>query len=67
MYGPFHIFRFHMPELPDLVYGESLTGAVYLDDRTDVSLYLEALDRMCALSVPAPMTSALLGEMREEI
>ncbi len=67
MYGPFCIFRFRFPELPDIVYCESLTGAVYIDDRDDVSGYLEALDRMCAQAAPAPSTEAILGMIRKEI
>lgn len=67
MYGPFYIFRFEGSELPNIVYTESLTGAVYVDDRDDVSAYLEALDRMCAQSAPAPSTEAILGVIRKEI
>ena len=67
MYGPFCIFRFRFQELPDIVYGESLTGAVYIDDRDDVSVYLEALDRMCAQAAPAPSTEAYLSGIRKEI
>lgn len=67
MYGPFHIFRFRFRELPDIVYSESLTGANYIDDRDDVSSYLEALDRMCTQAQPAPNTEALLGGFRKEI
>jgi transcriptional regulator with XRE-family HTH domain len=67
MYGPFCIFRFRYQELPDIVYSESLTGAVYIDDRDDVSMYLEALDRMCAQAAPAPSTAAYLGGIRKEI
>jgi transcriptional regulator with XRE-family HTH domain len=67
MYGPFCIFRFRFQELPDIVYSESLRGAVYIDDRDDVSMYLEALDRMCAQSAPAPSTEAYLGGIRKEI
>jgi transcriptional regulator with XRE-family HTH domain len=67
MYGPFCIFRFRFPELPDIVYSESLTGAVYIDDRDDVSAYLEALDRMCAQAAAAASTEAYLGGLRKEI
>jgi transcriptional regulator with XRE-family HTH domain len=67
MYGPFHIFRFRFRELPDIVYSESLTGANYIDDRDDVSAYLEALDRMCTQANPAPNTEAILGGFRKEI
>lgn len=67
MYGPFLIFRFQLQELPDIVCTESLTGAVYLDNRDDVSVYLEALDRMSAQAVPPPSTQAYLGEIGKEM
>lgn len=67
MYGPFHIFRFEIKELPDMVCAESLVGAVYFDERDDVSVFLEALDRMCAQAAPAHSTEALLGRVRKEI
>jgi transcriptional regulator with XRE-family HTH domain len=67
MYGPFHLFRFRFRELPDIVYTESLTGAAYIDDRNDVSTYLEVFDRMSAQAPPAPATEALLERYRKEI
>jgi transcriptional regulator with XRE-family HTH domain len=67
MYGPFHIFRFPIPELPDIAYTESLVGGVYLDQRDDVSAFLEALDRMCAQAAPADTTESYLGGIRKEL
>jgi transcriptional regulator with XRE-family HTH domain len=67
MYGPFHIFRFQVPELPDIACTESLVGAVYMDDRDDVSVFLEALDRMCAQAAPADSTEAVLRGLSKEI
>lgn len=67
MYGPFHIFRFQLQEIPDIAYTESLVGGVYFDDRDDVSTFLEALDRMCAQAAPAQSTKAILDGMRKEI
>ncbi|WNI19858.1 helix-turn-helix domain-containing protein [Actinacidiphila sp. ITFR-21] len=67
MYGPFHIFRFHLQEIPDIAYAESLVGGVYFDERDDVSTFLEALDRMCAQAAPAQSTKAILDGMRKEI
>ncbi|MFC0602386.1 helix-turn-helix domain-containing protein [Streptomyces palmae] len=67
MFGPFQLFRFSIPELPDIVYGESLTSAGYLDQRADVAAYLEALDRMCAQATPVHQTEAFLGAIRKEL
>ncbi|WP_345746228.1 helix-turn-helix transcriptional regulator [Streptomyces sp. ODS28] len=66
MFGPFQLFRFDIPELPDIVYAESLTGAVYLDERPDTAAYLEVLDRMGTQAEPAQRTEAFLGEIRKE-
>lgn len=67
MYGPFHLFRFPIEELPDVAFSESLLGAVYFDQREDVSTFLEALDRMCAQAAPVSRTEAILSAMRKEI
>ncbi|MDJ1131140.1 helix-turn-helix domain-containing protein [Streptomyces iconiensis] len=66
MFGPFQLFRFDIPELPDIVYTENLTGAAYLDQRPDTAAYLEVLDRMGAQAAPVPHTEAVLGEIRKE-
>lgn len=67
MYGPFHLFRFPLDELPDVACAESLVGAVYFDQADDVSVFLEALDRMCAQAVPLARTRAVLSALRKEI
>jgi transcriptional regulator with XRE-family HTH domain len=66
MYGPFHVFRFRARELRDVAYTESLVGAAYIDDRDDVSVFQEALDRMCAQAAPAHNTEAILGGIHRE-
>jgi transcriptional regulator with XRE-family HTH domain len=66
MYGPFHIFRFKVRELRDVVYSESLVGAAYIDDRDDVSVFQEALDRMCAQAAPVQSTETILGGIHRE-
>ncbi|RKN43848.1 helix-turn-helix domain-containing protein [Streptomyces hoynatensis] len=67
MFGPFQLFRFDIPELPDIIYAESLTGAVYLDERPDTVAYLEVLDRMGAQAAPVQDTEAILGAIRKEL
>jgi transcriptional regulator with XRE-family HTH domain len=67
MYGPFHVFRFPLPELPDVACTESLVGAAYFDHRDDVSAFREALDRMCAQAAPVHRTEAILSGIRKEI
>ncbi|WP_407703437.1 helix-turn-helix domain-containing protein [Streptomyces triticirhizae] len=67
MYGPFHLFRFPVPELSDIACAENLVGAAYFDQRDDVSAFREALDRMCAQAAPVHRTEAILSGIRKEI
>ncbi|MFF4172908.1 helix-turn-helix domain-containing protein [Streptomyces sp. NPDC001744] len=66
-YGPFVLFRFAVPELPDMVYSEYLTGAVYLDARPEVASHLEVMDRMAAQAATAQRTKEILRNLREEL
>ncbi|MFI1441250.1 helix-turn-helix domain-containing protein [Streptomyces fructofermentans] len=66
-YGPFVLFRFAMPELPDMVYSEYLTGAVYLDARAEVATHLEVMDRMAAQAATAHRTKEILLDLRKEL
>ncbi|MFF8904360.1 helix-turn-helix domain-containing protein [Streptomyces olivaceoviridis] len=66
-YGPFVLFRFAMSELPDMVYSEYLTGAVYLDARTEVATHLEVMDRMAAQAATAQRTKEILRDLRKEL
>ncbi|MEU5636937.1 helix-turn-helix domain-containing protein [Streptomyces rishiriensis] len=63
--APFTYFRFAEPELPDIVYTEILSGAVYLDQRSDVAAHLEAHNRMSLLTSDTD-SRALLNRMRKE-
>lgn len=63
--APFTYFRFEEPELPDIVYTEILSGAVYLDQRSEVAAHLEAHNRMSLLTSDAD-SRALLNRMRKE-
>jgi transcriptional regulator with XRE-family HTH domain len=66
-YGPFVLFRFAVPELPDMVYSEYLTGAVYLDARPEVATHLEVMDRMAAQAATAQRTKEILKDVRKEL
>ncbi len=66
-YGPFVLFRFPVPELPDMVYCEYLTGAVYLDSRVEVATHLEVMDRMAAHAATAHRTKEILRDLRKEL
>lgn len=45
--GPFTILRFAEPHLPDIVYLEHLTNAIYLDKKRDTVDYLAIMDNLC--------------------
>ncbi|WP_043672292.1 helix-turn-helix domain-containing protein [Streptomyces xylophagus] len=64
-YAPFSLFRFAEPELPDMVFTEYLTGALYLDSRAEVSAHLEVLDHMTAHAASAQRTKKILRDYRE--
>ncbi|MFD0141146.1 MULTISPECIES: helix-turn-helix domain-containing protein [unclassified Streptomyces] len=66
-YGPFVLFRYAVPELPDMVYSEYLTGAVYLDARPEVASHLEVMDRMAAQAATAQRTKEILRGLRKEL
>ncbi|MFJ3304032.1 helix-turn-helix domain-containing protein [Streptomyces sp. NPDC086549] len=66
-YAPFTLFRFAEPELPDMVFSEYLTGALYLDSRGEVSAHLEVLDHMTARAASVQRTEKILREFRESL
>ncbi len=65
--GPFTILRFAERELPDIVYLEQLTSALYLERRSEVDQYAAVMDRLCAQIEPLDRTVALLGKIRAEL
>ena len=59
--GPFSILRFAEYDLPDVVYLEQLTSALYLDKQEIVDSYLMVMDRLC---VEATTPAASIKMMR---
>jgi transcriptional regulator with XRE-family HTH domain len=64
--GAFTILRFPEPDLPDVVYIEQLTGALYLDKRDDVDAYMAAVDRLSVESTPPRGTVETLSKILQE-
>lgn len=63
----FTVLRFAESELPDIVYIEHLSGALYLDKRSEVEQYSTAVDQL-AVSAETPRDSRqLLRKLRAEI
>ena len=65
--GPFTLLRFAQSDLPDIVYLEQLTSALYLDKRSDVEHYALVMDRLVAQVEPPARTSAILSKIRNEV
>jgi transcriptional regulator with XRE-family HTH domain len=64
--GAFTILRFPESDLPDVVYVEQLTSALYLDRRDDVDSYMEAMERLCVVSAPPDKTAEILSRILQE-
>ncbi|GAA4569402.1 helix-turn-helix domain-containing protein [Planotetraspora kaengkrachanensis] len=65
--GPFSIVRFADRDLPDVVYLEQLTSAVYLDKRDDVDHYLAVMERLCITAGPATDSRRILHEISVDL
>jgi transcriptional regulator with XRE-family HTH domain len=65
--GPFTILRFSEPDLPDIVYLEHLTNAVYLDKKRDTVDYLAIMDRLCIQAESPSGTASFLHKIIDEI
>jgi transcriptional regulator with XRE-family HTH domain len=61
--GPFTVLRFSEPDLPDVVYLEQLTSALYLDKRETVDHYLAVLEQLCVEAREAPSSLKLISEL----
>jgi transcriptional regulator with XRE-family HTH domain len=65
--GPITILRLPEGELPDVVYLEQLTTAVYLDKAADTEHYWHVMDHLGIEAQPPSETMALLHRLREEL
>ncbi|WUH99714.1 helix-turn-helix domain-containing protein [Spirillospora sp. NBC_00431] len=63
MAGPFSLLRFAERSLPDVVYMEQLTSALYLDKDADLLVYKRHLDRLSVNAAPPAATGDLLTAM----
>ena len=65
--GSFTILRFAEPDLPDLVYLEQLTSAVYLDKRSDVEDYVMIMERISVQAETPTRSQATLRRLLNEV
>ena len=64
--GSFTLLRFPDTDLPDVVFVEQLTSALYLDKRDDVDQYTAAMERLCVEAIAPADTAAFLEKMLDE-
>jgi hypothetical protein len=58
--GAFTVLRFPEPDLPDIVYLEQLTSALYLDKPEEVGQYRRVLERLSEDSLSVEKSRDLL-------
>lgn len=64
--GSFSILRFPEQDLPDVIYIEQLTSALYLDKRDDIDHYAAAMERLCVEAERPDRTGDILGKVLRE-
>ena len=64
--GSFSILRFEERDLPDVVYIEQLTSAVYLDQRHDIEHYLEVVDQLSGEALTPADTARFIEQVAHE-
>jgi Domain of unknown function (DUF5753) len=67
MVGAFSLLRFAEVDIPDVVYLEHLTGAMYLDKREDVRQYLHVMESICVRAEPPDRTPEILGGVLNQL
>jgi hypothetical protein len=65
--GAFTIMRFPEPDLPDMVYMEYLTGALYIDKSDEVERYAAVMERLSVAGTPPERTREILAGMLKEL
>jgi len=64
--GSFTVLRFGEADVPDVVYIEQLTSALYLDKRDDVDHYMEVMNTLTAEALTPASTKRFLAELTRE-
>lgn len=64
--GSFTVLRFGERDLPDVVYMEQLTSAIYLDQRSDVEHYLEVVDQLSAEALTPAATTRFIEQVAQQ-
>jgi len=65
--GPFSMLRFAEPTLPDVVYIEHLSGALYLDRPYEIEIYGRVIDRLAVDAETPEHSRQLVSKIRQEL
>lgn len=65
--GSFTILRFTEPDVPDVVYIEQLTGAIYLEKPAATDHYLDIMNRLSAISLSPAQTIPFLDTISRQL
>ena len=65
--GSFTILRFTEPYVPDVVYIEQLTGAIYLEKPAATDQYLDIMNRLSAISLSPAQTIPFLDDVSRQL
>ncbi|MDR7172688.1 transcriptional regulator with XRE-family HTH domain [Nocardia kruczakiae] len=63
----FTMLRFAEPELPDIVYLEQLTSALYLDRQQDLELYRQVMDRLSVQAEPPERSREMMKKAAADL
>jgi transcriptional regulator with XRE-family HTH domain len=63
----FSILRFAERDLPDVIYVENLTSALYLDKQVEVDRYMLAMERLCLAACVPQRTPEIIDEVIREL
>ena len=64
--GSFTVLRFEERDLPDVVYIEQLTGAIYLDQRSDVEHYLGVVNEISVAALTPDKTARFIQQVAQQ-
>jgi hypothetical protein len=65
--GSFTVLRFSEQEVPDVVYLEQLTSALYLDKHEDVDHYMEVMNQLSTEALTPVQSSRFITDMSKNI
>ena len=65
--GSFTVLRFSEQEVPDVVYLEQLTSALYLDKRDDVDHYMEVMNHLSTEALTPVQSTRFITDISQDI